>query len=80
MEKEQTSDQFGFRPGRSINDILAILESMNSRSHEWHVPIWIVSLDLKKAFDRIEFNALFQALAEHNIPAPYIKLLKILYP
>ena len=37
------------------------------------------SLDLTKAFNRVEHNQLFQALREQHVPQPYIALLRAIY-
>ena len=63
LEQQQPSEQMGFRPGRSTGDALVILESVVGNALEWNLPLWVVSVDLSKAFDRIEYDALFSALA-----------------
>ena len=52
---------------------------MVSKCIEWNIPIWIVSIDLRKAFDRVEHSKLFDALARLNVDDNYIYLLKLLY-
>ena len=80
LEKEQSHDQFGFRRDRRIEDVFAILESVISKTIEWNLPLWMVSIDLRKAFDRISYPALFQALREQNVPESYIQLLSLRKP
>ena len=41
--------------------------------------IWCASLDLKKAFDRVEFVCVFQALERQGVPQDYVHLLRTLY-
>ena len=36
--------------------------------------MWCASLHLRKAFDRIDYNALFDALKGHGVPYAYFKL------
>ena len=79
LENEQSDDQFGFCPNRRIEDVFAVLESVISKTIEWNVPLWMVSIDLRKAFDRISHRALFQSLREQNVPESYIQLLGLLY-
>ncbi|OLP96509.1 Myosin-12 [Symbiodinium microadriaticum] len=38
---------------------------MIGKSIEWDTPLWCASLDLRKAFDRIEHRSLFEALHDH---------------
>ena len=70
LENCQSEDQFGFRPSRSTAHALLVMESLISKGMEWQTPVWIVSIDVKKAFDRIEHTSLFRALAEQGLP-PY---------
>ena len=48
LERHQSDDQMGFRPQRSTEDALLILESVISNSFEYNVPLWFASLDLKR--------------------------------
>ena len=52
---------------------------MIGKSDEWNLPLWMISLDLRKAFDRINFQPLFNALREQKVPEAYIRLLCALY-
>ena len=45
---------------------------------EYNVPMWVVSIDLKKAFDRVDHTALFHALRQQMDPE-YVDLLEKLY-
>ena len=64
-----------------MDDASAFFEDnhMCSKSMEWSVPIWCASLDLRKAFDRIEYNALFDALQVQGVPHAYLKFIVSLY-
>ena len=80
LHPEERSDaQMGFRPGRGTDDALAVLECAVSNSIEFNAPLWIVSVDLSKAFDRVEYHALFEAIGQQGVPAPYVSLLRLLY-
>ena len=52
---------------------------MVSRCTEHNVDMWLVSVDLRKAFDRVEQPALFNALQTHGLPNGYCKLLREIY-
>jgi sorting nexin-29 len=79
LDVRQSGEQFGFRRGRSTSDALMIMECMISKSIEWNLPLWIISVDMKKAFDRVEHRALFEALARQGIGSSYINVLRRLY-
>ena len=75
----QSQDQFGFTPGVRIEDALMVAECVIAHSIEFQVLVWLVSLDLRKAFDRVEHRALFEALNRCDLPDCYIALIEQLY-
>jgi len=79
LDEQQSEEQMGFRAGRSTEDALLILEEVVSKSVEFRMPLWLGCLDLSKAFDRIEWHHLFQALKEQGITDKYCSLLAALY-
>ena len=79
LELHQSEDQYGFRKHRSCMQALLAFELVLSKGIEYNIPIWIVSIDLKKAFDRIEHAALFHALSEQHCDPELIALLQMLY-
>ena len=56
-------------------DAFAVFEIFSTKSMERSVPMWCASLDWRKAFDRIGYNALFDAMRAHGVPHAYLKLL-----
>jgi hypothetical protein len=64
LDSYQSIDQTGFRPGTGIEDAFLVFESLCSKSLEWNLPLWFASLDLAKAFDRVEYGPLFEAFWE----------------
>ena len=79
LDQRQSADQVGFRAGRSVEDAFVVLETMSSKCIEWDVPLWCMSLDLSKAFDRIELEPLFQALSYQGICEKYLGVLASTY-
>ena len=79
LDKHQCYDQIGFRSKMRIENAFAICESLIGTTRAFNLLLWVASLDLSKAFDKIEFDALFAALTEQDVPLPYINLLKALY-
>ena len=66
--QHQSFDQHAFIPERRIEDALLCFETMTEYALEFNVPLWILSMDLKQAFDTIDHEALFQGLREHDVP------------
>lgn len=75
---EQADAQFGFRRKKK-DDVFVILENIIGKTEEWNMPLWMISLDLRKAFDRIQFGPLFESLREQSLPKEYVQLLSALY-
>ena len=48
-------------------------------SLEFHTPLWILSMDLRKAFDTVDHDALLQSLLAHGIDEAYLSLIDLLY-
>ena len=79
LYQEQSDEQMGFMPARSTEDALLVLETVISKAIDYHVPLFFASLDLKKAFDRILWPQLFEALDAQGVPRPYLKILSAIY-
>ena len=79
LENCQSNDQFGFRTDRRIDDVFGIVENIIGKTSEWNVPLWICSLDLRKAFDRVLHQPLFDILRHQNVPDGYLQLVAVLY-
>ena len=79
LDTSQCADQVGFRAERSVDDAFVTVESIFAKSVEWNSPLWCLSLDLSKAFDRIEYQPLFVALREQGLCEDYIALLSSIY-
>ena len=79
LDAQQPSEQMGFRAKTGVDHALLVLECVIGKSLEWNVPVWIVSIDLKKAFDKICYSSLFDALREQGVDESYLALLARLY-
>ena len=62
--KEQSADQAGFRPGFSCDDHLFTLSILTEKYNEFNIPLWVTTLDFKKAFDSVKHNRTWEALRE----------------
>ena len=58
---------------------MVVLENVCGKFWAWDSEMWFASLDLQKAFDRIEHDSLFQALQAQGVPDTYLQVLRRLY-
>lgn len=66
-------------PGRRIQDhLLLIRETITMAKHKRR-PLYIISLDQEKAFDRVDWDFMFAVLAKLGIPSKFVEYVKTLY-
>ena len=63
----------------STSHALLVLRKIIGNAMEWNFPLWIVSLDLKKAFDRVEHDCLCHLLLNQRVQADYVELIGLLH-
>lgn len=71
--------QNGFRAERGTSDNLVVLSQMIEHNRSAKKPLYAAFLDLEKAYDSIEWDVVWQTLAQLDIDARFIDLLKNLY-
>lgn len=54
LHSQQPHDQTRFKPNSGVDDAFVTVEILVSKSLEGNFDVWCASLDLKKAFDRID--------------------------
>ena len=79
LDEQQCKDQAGFRKGFSTVDHLLCTTLLIERCAEWDVDLWLGLVDFEKAFDSIEFDAMWSVLYSQGVDAEYVDLLKVLY-
>ena len=53
----------------AVNDCGSnVLVGSSSCTSEFQLPFWVLSMDLRKAFDTINHRSLFDGLKQHGIP------------
>lgn len=72
-------DQCGFIPGRTTQDCTRRVLLMIQHAEETGSTLGLASLDAEKAFDRVEWPALFGILAVQGFPPSFISLISVLY-
>ena len=79
LESTQPEEQHGFRSGRRVEEHLVTTQLVFDKLLRANVPIWIISLDLSKAFDRVHWPALWRALSQQGLSNHLIWILQNLY-
>jgi hypothetical protein len=79
LDGRLADEQFGFRKGRGCADAVHILRTIIEKSAEWGEELWVATLDVEKAFDRVHHASLFAALMEGGADATAVGALRRLY-
>lgn len=68
LEPELRREQAGFRTVRSFIDLIKTLQIISEQSVERQAHLYLVSIDFKHEFDRVNHHALQQVLMKIGIP------------
>ncbi|KAK6765492.1 hypothetical protein RB195_025418 [Necator americanus] len=79
LDEGQPCEQAGFRKGFSTIDHIHTVSKLIEVSREYKMPLCLTFIDLKKAFDSVETEAVVEALDNQGVPTQYIKVLRELY-
>ena len=79
IDSKLSKEQFGFRPKRGCADAIHIVRTVIEKSLEWGEELWVATLDVEKAFDRVHHSALFSALLDSGISISTVCVLRRLY-
>ncbi|KJH39649.1 hypothetical protein DICVIV_14470 [Dictyocaulus viviparus] len=60
-------------------DHIHTITRLKEVSREYKRPLCLTFIDLKKAFDSVETEAVMEELTNQALPTPYIKILRELY-
>ena len=71
----ESNDNCRFRLGMRLDDAFVVAETIIFKCNEFSLPLYIASLDIKKAFDRVFRAGIFDALQAQEINEPMIALL-----
>ena len=67
LDDHQPEEQHGFRRGKRIEEHLLTANVFLDKALDVGIPVWVASLDLSKAFDRVHWPALWKGLLEQGI-------------
>uniref|UniRef100_A0A7I4Z0B0 Reverse transcriptase domain-containing protein n=1 Tax=Haemonchus contortus TaxID=6289 RepID=A0A7I4Z0B0_HAECO len=79
LDEGQPCEQAGFRRGFSTIDHIHTLTRLIEVLREYKMPLCLTFIDLKKAFDAVETEAIIEALGNQGVPTQYIRMLRELY-
>ena len=79
LDAFQPEEQAGFRATYSCSDVVHTLRLVAEKSQEWGLDLWVASLDLEKAFDKVRHSNVESALVNANVDPFIIGWLMDLY-
>ncbi|KAK6734881.1 hypothetical protein RB195_018208 [Necator americanus] len=79
LDERQPCEQAGFRKGFSMIDHIRTVSKLIEVSREYKMPFCLTFIDLKKAFDSVETEAVVEALDNQGVLTQYVKVLRELY-
>ena len=71
--------QCGFRPGRSTIDMVFTVRQIQEKCIEQQMDLFAVFIDLTKAFDTVNRDALWTILAKLGCPRKFINLIRLFH-
>ena len=71
--------QCGFRPGRSNLDMIFTVRQVQEKCLEQNLDLYSVFIDLTKAFDTVNREALWDVLARHGCPPKFIQIILLFH-
>ena len=79
QQSRRACGQAGFRHGRGTCDNAFIINHIIDKYAHRSVPLYIAYIDFRKAYDSVDRNVLWAALAEHGLHGPVLETLKAMY-
>ena len=79
IDKALSEQQCGFRPGRGCVDQIFSIRRIMEMAGEFHMPLHVYFVDLKKAYDSVDRAALWKILESMGVPHKIVDLLKDLH-
>ena len=75
-EKILPESQCGFRPGRGTVDMIFTARQIQEKCREQNRDLYMVFIDLTKAFDTVSRDALWQVLHKFGCPDKFVNIIK----
>ena len=71
--------QFGFRPSRGTTDMIFVARQIHVKFREQNQELFMAIIDITKASDSINREALWKVLSRFGCPANFITILRLLH-
>lgn len=78
-EQNLPEAQCGFRPGRSTVDMIFAMRQLQEKCIEQNMPLFSVFIDLTKAFDTVNREALWTVLERIGCPPKFISMIRLFH-
>ena len=75
-EEELPESQCGFRRGRGCSDMIYTVRQLVEKSWEHRSKVFLLFIDLRKAYDSVPCAAMWKALGKLGVPEPVIELIR----
>ncbi|EYC18843.1 hypothetical protein Y032_0026g1397 [Ancylostoma ceylanicum] len=79
LEVNQPVEQAGFRRKYSTVDHIHVINQLIEKSHEYKFPLYMAFVDFSKAFDSVEYDAIWKSLMCQGVHPKIIRLLSNIY-
>ena len=79
LEVSQPEEQHGSRKRRRIEEHLLTANLCLQTTLAANIPLWIISFDLSKAFDTVDWDAPWPALMQHGVSQHLVWILECIY-
>ena len=79
VEDVVSDSQCGFRKGRGCTDMIFCMRQLVEKTREHNSKVFMLFVDLKKAYDSIPHQALWLVLQKYGIPLVIINLIQSLH-
>ncbi|KAG7301329.1 hypothetical protein JYU34_014259 [Plutella xylostella] len=79
LDENQPREQAGFRKNFSTIDHIHVVTQLIEKTKEYGKTLYICFIDFTKAFDSLEYSAIWQALLDQGVDMKYVEILHNLY-
>ncbi|KAJ4445719.1 hypothetical protein ANN_12404 [Periplaneta americana] len=79
MKELLEEEQFGFRKGKGTRDAIGLLRTIGERYLEKNKEVYVIFMDVEKAFDRVDWNKLMGILKKNGVDWKKRRLFSNLY-